>query len=78
MSNQSKQPWGDVVAPVQSVDASGETKSSYVKLGVAWYNEKDGKKSFAVTLEAEPIAWREPGVKHTILIQQRVQRNNAR
>lgn len=72
MSNDKKQPWGNVVAVVRG---SSEDDANYVNIGVAWYNEKDGRKSFSITFDVEPIAWKDPNCKRTILIQQRQPRN---
>lgn len=75
MSNEKKPPWGNVVAVIAGAGTGGTTDADndtqYIQVGVAWLNEKDGKKSFALTLDVEPIAWRDPYCRRTLLIQQR-------
>ena len=77
MSNDKKQPWGNIVAVIAGVPTgtTGDTNTQYVQMGVAWYNDKDGKQSFALTLDSEPVAWKDPHCKRTLLIQKRQPRN---
>lgn len=62
-----KQPWGDVF----HVEQLSEDKSKWVKLGVAWRHE-DGK-GFDFTLDAEPIAWKDPKCERRVVIRKRDQ-----
>jgi hypothetical protein len=75
-ANQKKQPWGDAFAVVPPPSGSSEdAKDQWLEIGVAWYNERDGRHSLSFTLAIEPVVWKDPQVVRNVVIQKR---NNAR
>jgi len=78
-ANEKKQPWGDVfaVAPAPS-GSSEDARDQWLEIGVAWYNEHDGRHSLSFTLAIEPVVWKDPQVVRKVVIQKRQPRNNAR
>jgi len=79
MADQKKQPWGDVFAVVPHVAFidSYDKKDDYLEIGVAWFNERDGRTSIAFTLNLEPVAWKDPNTVRRIVVQKREPRNQS-
>lgn len=60
----SKKPVADIVAMLEDPKALG-SKTKYVSLGPLWLTEKG---SLSGTIEAEPIAWKDPAVPRAVVI----------
>lgn len=67
--NESKQPWGDALAPFEK-----DGKTVWIDLGPVWQGESG---SLQFTLISEPLHWRSHGAERRIVVRQRDQRNGG-
>lgn len=70
MSDEKKKPWGDAYAikPGREL-ADGElAREVWIPLGPVWQSEQG---NFSLTLDSEPIHWRNPNAERRVVITKR-------
>jgi hypothetical protein len=70
MSDDKKKPWGDAYAikPGRESTDGEVSRDVWVPLGPVWQSEQG---NFSLTLDSEPIHWRNPNVERRVVITKR-------
>ena len=70
MSEEKKKPWGDAYAIKPGREsADGEvSRDIWIPLGPVWESEQG---NFSLTLDSEPIHWRNPNIERRVVITRR-------